>query len=613
MRIARLWAKDAPPIRLLETPELADVVVLAGPNGVGKTRLLQELVQLFRNPGRTSSIRILVEATAPAERESWGKGVLDTSNRDDAAKLQRTLQGSRRRASWSSSVVQFESDRTIQRVDQFLFTWDFGDPWEETYSWEGTLGGLRSRFQDTIHSLFRKVQSRRDRIGRDVEEALRSGPVTVSPGKYPDPLEPFRDVFSQLLAPKALLDVDLKRQQLMYSLDGKEFAIETLSAGEREVVNIVFDFLLRKPEDCIVLFDEPELHLHPELSYRLLQTLRSVGTRNQFIFCTHSADIITASLDQSVIFLAPPKEPPENQAVPVREDDETNQALRLLGHSIGIIALGRKLVLIEGASSSLDKQLYGTLLRNRHPGLVLVPSGGKGAITSFATVNRDVLQRTLWGVEFYMLCDRDAVPFSRPAEELRRESGGRLQVLSRYHLENYFLESAVIAQVFAQMECNESALRSPNAVDSRLREIARSFISYAVALTLAAELRDRVGNLDIMPREAHGRTVDEVVRLVLARVADEQGRIAGALQEDVVEARARELFRTFEASLELGSDRWRIMFPGKPILATFASETKLGLSRLKMMYIRTAETLPESPFREVTEIFDAFAAPEAAR
>lgn len=36
-----------------------------------------------------------------------------------------------------------------------------------------------------------------------------------------------------------------------------------------------------------------------------------------------------------------------------------NRALRLLGQSIGIVALGKRIVLIEGADSSLDKQTYG--------------------------------------------------------------------------------------------------------------------------------------------------------------------------------------------------------------------------------------------------------------
>ena len=217
-------------------------------------------------------------------------------------------------------------------------------------------------------------------------------------------------------------------------------------------MNIVFDFILRTSSDCIVFIDEPELHPHPELSYKLLQALRSAGTRNQFVFCTHSPDIITASLDQTVIFLAPPVANADgsyrNQAIRVRDDDATNEALRLLGQSIGVIALGRRLVLVEGAASSLDKQTYGLLLKNRFPSLVLVPTGGKDLILSFGQVLAHVLERTVWGVEFFMLCDRDSAPVSE-IPTLETQANGRLKFLNRYHLENYFLNAEVIARMLS--------------------------------------------------------------------------------------------------------------------------------------------------------------------
>jgi len=43
---------------------------------------------------------------------------------------------------------------------------------------------------------------------------------------------------------------------LYYSIEGATFPVSSLSSGEREVVNVVFDFLLRSPHDCVVIFDE---------------------------------------------------------------------------------------------------------------------------------------------------------------------------------------------------------------------------------------------------------------------------------------------------------------------------------------------------------------------
>ncbi|MGB9075123.1 MAG: ATP-binding protein [Terriglobales bacterium] len=413
MRLASITARNVLPVKYFSVDNLSDVIVIAGPNGVGKTRLVNALVSCFQAPVNNSQIRLRIEATCDTERTEWGKSQLDTGDAADAQNLVRTLQKARRRSNWESSVVNFESDRSIQQITPFAFNWDFQDPYLESVNWNLSFGGLRGRFQDTLHSIFRKVRSRREEIAKRAEHLFSKSehktPIQLDPKEFPDPLDPFKHAFRQLLAPKELLDADPKQQQLQYSLDGQVFPVSSLSSGEREVVNIVFDFLLRSPSNCIVIFDEPELHLHPELSYKLLQTLKSVGN-NQLVLCTHSPDIITASLDNSVVFVAPPKGDGDNQAVVVREEDETHQALKLLGQSIGIVALGKKIVLVEGTNSSLDKQVYGSILKDRFPNLVLVPGGGKGLLTSFGHLHRQVLDRTIWGVEFYMLCDRDAVP-----------------------------------------------------------------------------------------------------------------------------------------------------------------------------------------------------------
>ena len=64
---------------------------------------------------------------------------------------------------------------------------------------------------------------------------------------FKDPVQPFKEAFSKLLAPKVLVDADPRDQTLRYSLDGRVLDISTLSSGEKEVVNIVFRFCIEKP------------------------------------------------------------------------------------------------------------------------------------------------------------------------------------------------------------------------------------------------------------------------------------------------------------------------------------------------------------------------------
>src|SRR5690606_38112094 len=99
-------------------------------------------------------------------------------------------------------------------------------------------------------------------------------------------------------------------------------------------------------------------------------------------------------------------------------------------------------------SSSLDKLTYGAILKDSFPDLIIVPSGGNGLIRSFSSLTKEVLDKSIWGVEFYMLCDRDALPPLTNTDDFEEKSNGKLKVLDRYHLENYFLAEKILASIF---------------------------------------------------------------------------------------------------------------------------------------------------------------------
>ena len=585
--------------------DLSDTIVLAGPNGVGKTRLIEHFLQHFQNPQAQDRMSMVIEATCKEELEKWGKDSLDTSSQEDAARLLQTLQANRYRRNWRSNVIYFESNRTIQKVQPYAFTWDIQDPDKESIGWNATFSGLQNRWQDTLHSIFRKFQSHIDRLGRRAIKLHSEGKKFMPLGSN-DPLDPFQVAFCQLLAPKKLADVDIKNQTLSYRVDDSKLNIDRLSSGEQEVVNIVFDFILRKPSNSIVVFDEPELHLHPELSHKLIQTLRRTGENNQFIFCTHSPDIITASLDSSVIFLAPPKEDHSNQAIPVSEDDETNQTLRRLGQSVGIIALGKRIVLIEGGHNSLDKQLYGAILEDRFPNLVLVPSSGKAQITSFSTVLDGVLRQAIWGVDFFMVCDRDAIAPSKDPEAIESESDKRLRVLDRYHIENFFLDESVLAKVFEDQVGDADWLRDPEKIRLKLIELARAMVPYTLALYTAAHFRAQVGNIDMMPKGVDRSSLEELAALLKKGAHDESTRVVGAVADVKVDEFLADLTSKLDDSFRENTDYWKKTIPGKRLLSEFAHAAKIPVDRLKRGYIKHAPGGKESPFQSIIKIFEWF-------
>jgi len=611
VRIQDLAIDGALPVRRFAIDTLSDVVVVAGPNGVGKTRLLSYIVGHLRGGTPAANVQGHVAATHPREADAWGgRESLDMSNSADMDLFRATIQTNRRRTKWQSSLVNFESDRTIQNLRPFQFTWDLPDPLEEEVSWETTFGFMHDRFQDTLNSMFRIIEAQKQSIANRAVALRREGRDSMKL-EFDDPMKPFKELFAQLLGPKELVDPSARDQRLQYRLDGQELEFATLSSGEREVVNIAFDFQLRAPEDCIVFFDEPELHLHPELSYRLIQALQTIGQRNQFFLSTHSPDVITAALDRSVVFIKPAQldkgGEPVNQAMPVKEDDETNQALRMLGQSIGIVALGKRIVLVEGTASSLDKQTYGSILRGRFPQLVLVPSGGKHVVESFRSIYEAVLSRTIWGVDFFMLSDRDSAPDPAEASAVAASASGVLQVLPRYHLENYFLDENVWALAFAPLEASGSWLRKPKAIRARIRSIAEEYVSYATALFVSARFRMAAGNVDLMPADCHGKSMTEVVALLQERAQSEGGRIASALDLPAIQEASEKYFSLLSESITTDSEEWKKLVPGKPILGRFARAAAVDQARARTMYINAVQERRVDAFDEIIAIFERFA------
>lgn len=604
MRLAAITVANIGGLDRIEISELSDVVVFAGPNGVGKTRIIHALIQFFRDPRAGGNIQIAVEPTSDLERSAWKRSCLDTANGEDAARLREVLQRPQRRNRYRSTVLNFESDRSIRQVKPFTFSWDFVDPYEEDVGWDQSYNFLHDRFQDVQHSLFKLVESQRRKIAEKAIQLRAEGNASM-PLDFPDLLKKFKDAFSKLLAPKRLIDVNVKTQQIMYELDEEKRPIETLSSGEREVVNIVFDFLLRNPSDCIVFFDEPELHLHPELSYKLLRTLSSIGNNNQFVFCTHSPEIITASIENSVVFVTPRRADKSNQAVMVSRDDATHHALNLLGQSIGVISLGKKLLLIEGDESSLDKQTYGAILQNEFPELILVPVGGKSAIRSFDEIRKSVLNQTIWGVEFFMLCDRDAV-HEIGVKSVNAHTSARLKVLPRYHLENYFLDENILEEIFREMERDPTSwLRSKDRIGDALRDIARQIIPYATVLKVAAAIRESTGNVDVMPSPC-GNSLADLVTAFSERVSQERQRVTNSLDIATVESLCRTEFATLEKSITEATGRWQQDIPGRIVLNRFARKAQIPVGRLKTLYLRHAQAACPDPFAEVRAIFRGF-------
>lgn len=95
----------------------------------------------------------------------------------------------------------------------------------------------------------------------------------------------------------------------IWKLDNREFNYLEFSDGEKTLfAYALLLFLINQNpnlniKECIIIVDEPELHLHPNSEINLINALRNaVGENGQLIFATHSLSILS-SLNYDEIFM----------------------------------------------------------------------------------------------------------------------------------------------------------------------------------------------------------------------------------------------------------------------------------------------------------------------
>ena len=74
-----------------------------------------------------------------------------------------------------------------------------------------------------------------------------------------------------------------------------------LSSGEKQILILLTEAMLRVDEPVVYIADEPELSLHVKWQEKLLESLVSLGGQKQIIVATHSPDIVGKFRDNVII------------------------------------------------------------------------------------------------------------------------------------------------------------------------------------------------------------------------------------------------------------------------------------------------------------------------
>lgn len=254
------------------------------------------------------------------------------------------------------------------------------------------------------------------------------------------------------------------------------FDYNVLSAGEKEVIDILLDLYLRKDQytDSIYIIDEPELHLNTAIQRRLLVEINKMVPDNcQIWVATHSIGFLRAiqdelNADSQVIQFDPNnKWASESYTLtPIQKSRTTWQKLfktaledltELVAPRIIIYCEGKDKPRSDGMENGLDAIVFNNIFSNAHPDVLFISSGGNTELDQRSTIAIIVLSKALPKTEIWVLKDRDMasgkITDEKDRQQYLKNNPQNHRVLKRFEIENYLYDKEVLKKY-----CKENGL-----------------------------------------------------------------------------------------------------------------------------------------------------------
>ena len=246
-------------------------------------------------------------------------------------------------------------------------------------------------------------------------------------------------------------------------------SVNSLSSGETEILTLALDLLticaiwnLDKQEKKVLLIDEPDLHLHPDLQQHLgnflIQLLDKYSV--QIIVASHSTTFLSAlgyygGERTSVIYL--------NNSVPKQNAIKFNDTLQELSACLGGHALmgplfGAPLLLVEGDD---DYKVWSHVPRYHKVKLAVIPCGGGDKVRRYQKTLEKIfacLLNDCTSPVGYALLDGDK---TLPQEnEHNPQKNIKFINLACHESENLYLSDEVLQELGTNWEAAKQKIKS---------------------------------------------------------------------------------------------------------------------------------------------------------
>lgn len=245
-------------------------------------------------------------------------------------------------------------------------------------------------------------------------------------------LDILQEVWERLLPPKKLHITADDIRVSSTSIESADYSASEMSDGERAVFYILGQ-VLSANEGSILIFDEPELHIHKSIISNLWDEIEKLRPDCSFLMITHDIEFAATRVAKKYVirnyYSAPAWDISE---IPGSEFDEQTITL--------ILGSRKPILFVEGKKTSLDMETY----RLCYPEWTIIPKGSCKdviqAVSSLRKLNEDM---SILNIKCAGIVDRD----TRDSSQIEELEGQGIKVLPCSEIENIFSLSSIAHKI----------------------------------------------------------------------------------------------------------------------------------------------------------------------
>lgn len=310
------------------------------------------------------------------------------------------------------------------------------------------------KYSDWVREFVAWEQQHNNELADRIREARQEGreePV------YEDPFEEYQEELHEILPHLRFRGIDRGNTELRFSSHGTPLRFAQLSGGEQEIAFLIGQIIRFDMDRGLILLDEPELHLNPDLIRRWVTYLGETLSEGQVWLSTHSLEAAEATGKQSTFLLQREAgRGPVTDAISFEEEPVVPSLAKALGYPAFSLR-NTCFVYIEGGNSGRERDRFDSLTPEIGK-TKYIEAGNCDSVIRRVNELRDLAEQSGEDIPIGGVIDRD-FRSDDEVEEIEGEHG--VFVLDVHEVENLFLHPPAIESLIDRLDLDYTSALEP--------------------------------------------------------------------------------------------------------------------------------------------------------